>query len=155
MINDALSGDLNLFDESRGRRDLFAMPSHAFDVELDGFADQLPGLLQSGAGCDTAGKIGNVGAVARWGLREKYGVSAHFRPACLSIDAQVLGTNAAPLLPSNSRYFSAVLSEIFIEHSDEPRRRGKTALRFFNGLVENSVETTPGFRTTSICVKTS
>ena len=42
---DLLSRDFNLLDEPGGRRYRLTMQAHALDVELDGFADQLPGFF--------------------------------------------------------------------------------------------------------------
>jgi len=71
------------------------MQAHAFDVELDGFADQLPGLLQGGAGGDATRKVGNVRAITGRGLCKEYCVLIHFRPACLSIDAFDFGSKSS------------------------------------------------------------
>src|ERR1700690_1496561 len=61
---DLLSRDFNLLDESCGRRYRLTMQAHAFDVELDGFADQLPSLLQGSAGGDATREVGDMRAIA-------------------------------------------------------------------------------------------
>jgi hypothetical protein len=45
-----------------------AIEAHFFDVELYGFADQLPGLFQCFAGCYAPRQIRDVGAEAGGGF---------------------------------------------------------------------------------------
>jgi hypothetical protein len=71
------------------------MQTHAFDVELDAFADQLPSFLQRGVRREAAGKVRNMRAITSCGLWEEYGVPINFRPAWLNIDAFVFGSRYA------------------------------------------------------------
>jgi hypothetical protein len=98
--NDLLGRHFNLLDQSCGRRYGLTMQTHSFDVELDGFPDQLAGFLQGGACGHAAGKVGDVRAITGRGLCEEYRVLVHFRPACLSIDAFDFGSKSSEGWPA-------------------------------------------------------
>ena len=60
-----LGQDFNLLDELGGRGYRLTMQAHAFDVELDGLADQLLHLVQRSASDAEAWKIGGTIAPSR------------------------------------------------------------------------------------------
>ena len=81
--------NLKLLDKRRRLRNGLAMQLHAFNVEFNRFADQLPGFFKRRAGSNAPGEVWDVGAVASGRLFKKNRVLVHFSPACFSIDAGV------------------------------------------------------------------
>ena len=77
----------------------------ALDVELDGLTDELQRFIPCLAGCDTAGKIGNVGS-KRFGALFDHNEVPHltlsylFKPACFSTLLSVPGGTSTPGLPA-------------------------------------------------------
>lgn len=72
-------GGFDVFDAGGGRGDGFAVAAEAFDVELDGFADELLGLVEGLAGGDASGEVGDPGGVSGLGFVEDDGVLGHGR----------------------------------------------------------------------------
>ena len=82
-----------------------AFPPEALDVELDGLTDEPQRFIPCLSGCDTAGKIRDIGSERRGALFDHNEVthlelSYLFRPACFSTLLSVPGGTSTPGLPA-------------------------------------------------------